>query len=451
MTIAPPIAPDAPPTPAIPLVSERFRRYALLILMLTYTVNYLDRQIVTILAEPIKNELKITDTQLGLLTGFAFGIVYVGLGLPLARLADRMNRVWIITGSLVVWSGFTALCGRAVSFPTLVAARMGVGVGEAGCAPTCHALIADYTPREKRASALAIFQMGGPIGGLFGLALGGVIADVFGWRTAFLLAGLPGLLLAVVVFFTLKEPRDAMAAEAAQAARATRMTFRATLTYLMRKRTFWLMSFAASIKAFIGYGHAPFTAAFLLRVHGDEVATLASNFGLKPVGFIGISLGLLSGVFGATASYAGGVIADRFGGRDLRAYASVPAIASLATVPFFTIAMTADSLVVALLFLIPNYVLGALSHGPVFASAQGLVPPQMRATCASIVLFIINMMGLGLGALAVGALSDLFNFGLGLGKAEGVRWALIVSAYFGLISAALFWLARKYIREEMVS
>lgn len=437
--------------PAIPLVSEGFRRYALLLLLIVYTVNYLDRQIVTILAEPIKNELKITDTQLGLLTGFAFGIVYVGFGLPLARLADRVNRVWIISGSLMAWSGFTMLCGRATNFPTLVAARMGVGVGEAGCAPVCHALIADYTPREKRASALAIFQMGGPIGALLGMALGGVIADAMGWRTAFLFAGLPGLALGVLAFLTLKEPRKAMSQEAKRVANEGRLSFRGTLRYLMAKRTFWLFSIGGAIKSFIGYGHAPFTVAFLLRVHGDEIAGMAGAFDLKSLGFIGICLGLLKGVFGAAFSYIGGLIADRFGSRDLRAYASVPAISSIVSLPFFTFAMLTDSLVLALIFLVPNFIASALSNGPVFATAQGLVPPQMRATSASIFLFIINMAGLGIGALAIGALSDMFNFGFGLGKAEGLRWALIVSAHAALISAVLFWIARKHIRQDVIS
>lgn len=437
--------------PNVPLVSDSYRRYALVVLLLVYTVNFLDRQIVTILAEPIKNDLGISDTQLGLLTGLAFGIVYCGLGLPIARMADRYNRAWIIAASLAVWSGFTVLCGRATSFPTLIAARIGVGIGEAGCTPTAHALIADYTPKEKRASALAFFAMGTPLGSLLGLAMGGVIADAYGWRAAFLVAGLPGLFLAVLVFFTLKEPRNAMTVAARDTAQAARMSFKATLRYLAAKPTFWFIAFGASIKSFIGYGHAPFTASFFLRNHGPEIAELAARFGLKPIGFLGIALGLLAGIFGTLSSYLGGVIADKYGARDLRAYGSVPAVASLVSIPFFVTAMMVDSAVMALLFLIPSYLLGALWYGPVYASAQGLVPPQMRATSASIVLFIINMMGLGFGAVVVGALSDYFNKGMGLGSAEGVRWALIVSAFFGLISALLFFLARRRIREEMVS
>ncbi|MBX3482598.1 MFS transporter [Phenylobacterium sp.] len=437
--------------PVAPLVSPAFRSYALVVLLLVYTVNFLDRQIVSILAEPIKNELSISDTQLGLLTGLAFGIIYCGFGLPLARLADRFNRVWIISGSLAVWSACTVLCGRATSFGTLVAARMGVGLGEAGCTPTSHALIADYVPKEKRASALAFFSMGTPLGGLLGLAMGGLIADAYGWRTAFLLAGLPGLILAAVCFFTLKEPRNAMAAAARQAHASSQMGFTATCKYLAAKRTFWLLAFGAAIKAFIGYGHSPFTASFFLRNHGPEIAQLAGQFGLKPIGFMGLALGLIAGIFGTASSWLGGVIADKYGARDLRAYGSVPAIASLLVIPCYYVAYTAESAVLALSFLIPIALLGSLWYGPVYASAQSLVPANMRATSASIVLFIINMVGLGGGALVVGALSDWFNYGWGLGKADGIRWALFVSACFGLVSAVLFWVARARIRDEMVS
>jgi len=448
-TIDPKIATGAPPL--VPLVSAGFRSYALVVLLLVYTVNFLDRQIVSILAEPIKNDLGITDTQLGLLTGLAFGLIYCGFGLPIARLADKANRVWIISGSLALWSACTVLCGRAVNYPTLVMARMGVGLGEAGCTPTAHALIADYTPKEKRASALAFFSMGTPIGSLLGLAMGGVVADAYGWRAAFLVAGLPGLILALVVLFTLREPRKAMSEAAVQASNAIQMSFSATVRYLSAKRTFWFMAFGAAIKAFVGYGHAPFTASYFLRMHGPEVAQLAAQFGLKPVGFLGIALGLLAGIFGTASSWLGGYIADKFGARDLRAYASVPAVASVLSIPFFCAAMSVDSVALALMLLIPSSLLGSLWYGPVYASAQSLVPPQMRATSASIVLFIINMTGLGFGALVVGGLSDYFNFSLGMGKAEGIRWALISSSFFGLLAAFLFFMARKRIREDMVS
>lgn len=436
---------------AVPLVSDTYRRGALVILFLTYALNYLDRQIITILAEPIKNELHISDTQLGMLTGLAFGLVYCGFGLPIARLADRFNRVWIIGTSLAVWSACTVLCGRAVNYATLVAARVGVGIGEAGCAPVGMALISDYTPKEKRASALAFFAMGTPIGSLLGLGLGGIIADAYGWRTAFLAAGLPGLVLALVVFLVLKEPRDALARETVAHEAANRPSLSAVFKYLGGKRTFWLMSFGAGVKAFIGYGQAPFVAAFFLRVHGPEIAELGASFGLKQVGVVGVGLGLIAGVFGALSNWLGGVIADHYGARDLRVYGVVPALAALVPIPFFISAMLADSAVTAMLLLIPGYLFGGLWFGPVLSSTQGLVPRQMRATAGSIALFILNMIGIGFGALVVGTLSDTFNHGFGLGPAEGVRWALIVSATFALIPALLFWLARLRIRDEMVS
>lgn len=441
--------PNSAAEPGIPMVSAQFRSYALWVLLAVYTVNFLDRQIVSIVAEPIKNELQISDTQLGLLSGLAFGIIYCGFGLPLARLADKANRVWIISGSLAVWSACTILCGRATNFAGLVAARMGVGLGEAGCTPTAHALISDYTPREKRASALAFFSMGTPLGSLLGMALGGVIADAYGWRHAFLMAGLPGLLLAVLVFFTLREPRKDRRRPATPGPAGT--TFGDTIRYLSGKPAFWLISFGGAVKAFVGYGQGPFVASFFLRAHGAEVAQYAGAFGLKPIGFLGIVIGLLAGVFGTFSTWLGGAIADRLGARDLRAYGSVPALAAILQIPFFCAAMSVDRLGLAFLLMIPSALLSSLWYGPVYASAQSLVPPQMRATSASIMLFVINMTGLGLGALTVGALSDTFNHVLGMGSANGMRWALIVSSLFGLVGAALFLSARRTIRQEVAS
>jgi MFS family permease len=434
----------------VPLVSDSYRRYALVILLLVYTVNFLDRQVVTILAEPIKNDLHIADWQIGLMTGFAFAIFYTVLGLPIARLAESFNRVWIIGGSLTVWSGFTILCGQANNFVQLVGARIGVGIGEAGCTPTSHSLIADYMPKEKRASALAFFSIGTPLGGLIGLAMGGVIADMYGWRTAFLLAGLPGLVLTVVVMTTLREPRRKLAADAAHHAPG-KGHFAATLKYLGGKKSFWFIAFAAAIKAFVGYGHAPFTASFFFRNHAEEIAHLAAIFHLKSAGFMGLALGLMGGTAGIISSWVGGWIADQAAKRDLRAYMSVPAVASVLSPIFFIVAMLADSAAIALLLLLLPGLLGSLWYGPVYASAQGLVPMHMRATSASILLFVINMVGLGLGPLAVGILSDTLSGPFGMGSAEGVRWALILSSLMGLLTFALFWMARRTIREEMVS
>jgi MFS family permease len=436
--------------PGIRAVSLSYRRYALGLLFLVYVFNFIDRQIVTILAEPIKQDLGIADWQLGLMTGTAFAIFYCTLGIPIARLAERRNRPWIIGLSLAAWSGFTALCGLAQNVWQLVLARIGVGVGEAGCTPPAHSLIADYTPKERRASAMALYSMGNPVGALIGVITGGLIADAFGWRVAFLIVGLPGIVLAIIAATTLVEPRlRRTAATVREAATGADSSFGDVLRVLRRKRTFWYMVFAVSIVAFIGYGHAPFGASFFLRVHGQEIEALAAGFGLGPIGFVGLSLGLILGIAAGAGVFLGGVIADRFGSRDLRAYMGIPAVAVLVSVPIYTVALLMPSFTPILPLLAVNSILVSLWQGPVYATVQNIAPVHMRATTASIFLFIANLIGLGLGPLAVGLASDVLAGPFGLGSAEGVRWALIGSQFLAIPAFACFWLARRSIREDM--
>lgn len=447
-------ADETPARAAVPPVSNAYRRYALWLLLLVYIVNFIDRQVINILAEPIKNDLHLADWQLGLLSGFAFGLVYTVLGFPLARAADRHHRGYIIAGCLAAWSAFTGACGLAQNFVQLVAFRAGVGIGEAGCTPTSHALIADYTPKEKRASALAFYAMGTPIGSLLGLGIGGAMSDYFGWRQAFLVAAVPGLILAVVAAVTLKEPRDRLAAAAKAAGDTTAVviaSFSETLRYLAAKRAFWFLAWGAGIRSFLGYGHAAFAPSFFYRVHGPEIAALAQYFHLKPQTFVGLALGIIGGVGGTLGSLAGGQVADRWGARDLRVYGSVPALSVLISAPVAIFLYSTSSGALALGLILVTTFAGALWYGPIYASAQGMVPQRMRAMSASIMLFVINFLGLVLGALCIGALSDVLNKGFHLGPAEGVRWALILSTAAGAVSAVLFWLARKNVREEMVS
>jgi predicted MFS family arabinose efflux permease len=443
-------APAAPGLASAAPVSRSYRVYALWILLLAYILSFLDRQVVTILAEPIKHDLKLKDWHLGALTGLAFAAFYTFLGIPIARLAERWNRPFIIGGSLALWSGFTILSGQAQNFVQMLLARLGVGFGEAGCNPCAHSLIADTTPREKRASALAFYSLGVPIGSLLGLIMGGLIADAYGWRMAFLVAGAPGLVLAVIAVLTLKEPRRQLSAEAlAQAERAP--PFPKALAELLTKRTFWLIAVSTGILAFVGYGHGAFMSSFFLRNHGDQLAQVAAGFGMKPLGFLSISLGLITGVSGMAGTFAGGQIADHFAKRDHRGYVSVPAVAALLALPVFYFIFTVDNPIVALFLLaIPNF-LNTLWYGPVYATAQSVVQPHTRSTAAAVLLFVLNMIGLGLGPLCVGMISDAFATAGGMGEAEGVRWAMIVSAYTSVISVVLFWMARKTIREDMVS
>ncbi|UAL11917.1 spinster family MFS transporter [Caulobacter segnis] len=444
------MAEAATPSPVINPVSTGYRRYALWVLLIIYTLNFLDRQVVNILAEPIKRDLGLADWQLGMMTGLAFAVFYTVLGIPIARIAETKNRPVIIGASVAAWSAFTVLCGFTQNFWQLILARIGVGVGEAGCTPPAHSLITDYVPREKRASAIAFYSIGTPLGTLAGMAMGGLVADAYGWRAAFMVAGAPGVLFALVAALTLVEPRKKLAAEMAARA-SSQISFAAALAVLATKKTFWLVALAASIKAFIGYGHAPFTASFFFRNHGPELAQLASTFGLKSAGFLGLALGLIGGTAGVIGAWLGGVFADRLGAKDLRAYVTVPAIASVITIPIYITAVSLDAPMTAIGLLAINALLGTLWYGPVYATAQSIVDPALRATASAVLLLIINLIGLGLGPLAVGILSDVLSGHMGLGEAQGVRWALIASATLGLAAFGLFWAARNSIREEMVA
>jgi MFS family permease len=366
-------------------------------------------------------------------------------------MAERRNRSIIIGCSVAAWSAFTALCGIAQNFWQLVLARIGVGVGEAGCTPPAHSLIADYTPKEQRASAMAFYSMGNPIGALLGVVIGGLVADAYGWRTAFLLVGLPGVALALLVLLTLVEPRIKRAAEVIRESnqQPDQPSFGEVLRELWHKRTFWLMALGVSIVAFIGYGHAPFGASFFLRVHGAEIEQLAAQFGLGPIGFVGLALGIILGVAAGLGVFLGGLIGDKFGGRDASAYMSIPGIAVLFTIPIYTVAMLLPTFLPIIPLLAVNSVLASLWQGPVYATVQNIAPAHMRATAASVFLFIANLIGLGLGPLAVGLASDILAGPFGMGSAEGVRWALIGSQFLAIPAFICFWMARRTIGEEL--
>lgn len=438
----------SPATP--PVLGRAYRSYALGLLMIIYVLNFLDRQVVSILAEPIKQDLGLADWQLGLMTGLAFAVLYTVLGIPIARIAERGDRPLIISLSVALWSGFTVLCGLAQNFTHLVLARIGVGVGESGCTPPALSLISDYVPREQRASAIAVYMLGSPLGSLLGMMIGGLVADVYGWRAAFLVVGAPGLLLALVAFGTLREPRRALAAlRTAQAAAAP--GFRDALKEIASKRAYRLIVAGVTVKAFISYGSLAFMASFFFRNHAEALAQGAAGFGLKSAGLLGVALGVTTGVTAVAGTLLGGRLADHFGRRDLRAYAVIPAVGALLGLPFTLAVLTADSLIVAFALLTVPSLLNALWLGPSYAAVQSLVRPNTRATATAILLFVANLVGLGLGPLAVGVISDLISGAAGLGEAEGLRWSLIGFAMLALPCAALFWMARRTMREEIVS
>ncbi|MCC5981716.1 MAG: MFS transporter [Oceanicaulis sp.] len=420
-------------------------------LLVIYIFNFLDRQIVNILAEPIKIELGLADWQLGMLTGLAFALFYTVLGIPIARYAEKADRVKIISVAVAVWSAFTVMCGLATNFIQLLLARIGVGVGEAGCTPPAHSLITDYTPKEQRASALAFYSMGIPLGSLAGMVLGGLIADAYGWRVAFFVAGAPGIALAIITFLTLPEPRRGMTRKIEP---VKGPNFSEALTELRSKKSFWWISIGAALSAMVGYGHIAFYGSFYLRNHGEGLAALAETvnqtLGLSfgPIGFVGTALGLIIGICGAAGTYLGGILADRAARVNVAGYATVPAYAALITViPFIASMLVGDVVLSFALLALPVFV-GAIWYGPVFASAQSLVHPRTRATAAAVLLFVINLVGLGLGPLLVGTFSDIY--GQTMGAAEGIRWSMVTFGGVGGVAAIAFLLAARTLRDEVV-
>jgi MFS family permease len=437
-------------TPAF-AISPRYRSYAMILLMLIYVVNHLDRQVVNILAESIKHDLKLADWQVGLMTGLAFAVLYTTLGLPIARLAERGDRPMIITVSAAVWSGFTMLCGITQNFTQLVAARIGVGIGEAGCTPPAHSLIIDYNPPERRSSALAFYGMGSSFGTLVGMVFGGLVADAHGWRTAFLFAGVPGLLLAILARLTLREPRRLLRHHSAAAPPS--VTLKETLHFMRTKRSFWFLLLAGGIKALLVYGLGSFVASFFLRNHASGVAAavssvnqaLGTNLGLT--GFLGVALGLLSGFGGVFGMLTGGYLADRFGTRDARNYLYIAGVGAVLTVPTLLAVVTLSNTVAAL-FLVGLYAyVGGFSYGPTYNVAMSVARPQMRATASALMLFASNLIGLGLGPLIVGFASDYYA--AQFGAAEGLRRALFLAAFVGLVPAGLYFVGARTVRADL--
>jgi len=418
---------------ASPLTSPRYRAYVLSMLVVVYVFNFLDRQIVTILAEPIKNDLGLNDTQIGLMTGLAFALFYTVLGIPLARLADRANRVSIISVALVIWSGMTALCGAAQNFGQMLAARIGVGVGEAGCSPPAHSLIADYYPPEKRASALSIYALGIPIGSILGLLAGGWIAEFYGWRAAFFLVGLPGIALALLFRLTVREPLRGMS-EGGRTTTAEQPALGETLRTLLGNRTLVNLALGGALTSFVGYGLGQWLPAYFIRIHGMGIAETATYFGL------------VVGVASAIGTLLGGAIADRLAARDRRIYAWLPAAGVLLAFPFYVAAMLSDNPYVAIAILVVPSLLNSLWLGPAFGTVQNLAPMRMRALASAILLFILNIIGLGLGPFLVGVLSDLLS---GTFPGDSLRYAILIAtgAYFW--AGAHFLIAARTIRRDL--
>lgn len=416
---------------------SRSVRVTLWILLIVYIFNFIDRQIVNILAEPIARDLGLSDTQIGLMTGLAFALFYTVLGIPIARFADRSStsRPAVIAVSLAIWSGMTALCGLAQNFSQLLLARIGVGVGEAGCTPPAHSLISDIVPPEKRSSALAFYSLGIPIGTLMGMVIGGILADFVGWREAFLIVGLPGVALALVVWFVLKDPRrsDAQMIMRNQNQPAA-LPLMDALRVVMSSRAFVLLLFAGSAASFLSYGKTTWTTIFFQRTHD-----------LTP-GEVGLWFGIVGGVGGIVGTVLGGYLADRFGSKNRRHVLSAPAIGMALAVPLALLAYNSPSWPMALVLLFLPTMFNSFYYGPTYSAAQGLVPIRARAIAAATLLFFQNLIGLGLGPLFFGMLSDLLQPAYGT---ESVRYVLYGAAFLGLVPAYFFWRCGLRLNEEL--
>lgn len=409
-------------------------RLTLWVLLIVYIFNFLDRQIVNILAEPISRDLGLSDTQIGLMTGIAFAAFYTFLGIPIARFADRpkTNRVGLISVSLVVWSGMTALCGMAQNFVQLLLARIGVGVGEAGCTPAAHSLIADLAPPEKRASAISFYSLGIPIGSLLGMLIGGLIADAYGWRAAFLVAGLPGILLAVVVYFVLRDPRMSAQLEAAQPKPA--ISTAEAFKEIVASRAFIMLAIGGAMAAFLSYGKATWTTIFFQRTHE-----------LSP-GEVGFWFGIGGGIAGIIGTWAGGWFADKYGKVNRRHVLTAPAVGMLIAIPIAISAYWVENWWYALILIMTPTFLNSMYVGPAYSCAQGLVPLRARAMASAVLLFAQNLIGLGLGPLFFGILSDGIK---PIAGDDSVRWVLYGAALLGVIPSFFFWRASLHLNREL--
>lgn len=409
--------------------------YALGVLFVVNIFHVIDRQVFSILQDSIKADLQLSDTALGLLGGLAFALFYTTFGIPIARLADRRSRTKIVAASLAVWSGMTALCGLATSLTTLALARVGVGVGEAGCSPATHSLLADYFPAARRSAAFAILTVGTSAGVSLGFYLGGTLDHLLGWRHTLILLALPGLLFSVFVLLCLREPRRGAWDKPAQAdASADQPGIRAVFGTLWRIPTFRHVLLAYAIHYFAVQGSGAWKASYFRR-----------TFTAIDTGTLGSALALAAAL-AAIGIIAGGLLADRLTRRDKRWFAWLPIATILLAMPFFVAMLFVQDWRLATVFYCFDVGLNAAFAGPTLALIQTLVPARLRAVAASIVLLLVSLIGMGLGPLLVGALSDVL---VPLFGAASLRYALLVAVAANLWAMVHYGLAAKTVAADI--
>jgi predicted MFS family arabinose efflux permease len=434
------------------------RTWVLILMTLTYTSSFMDRTVLSIIQNPIKQEFGLSDTQLGLLSGFAFALFYSVLGIPVARLAERMDRRWLIAVSLAIWSGATALGGLARSFASLFALRVAVGVGEAGASPPAHSLITDFFPPNRRGTAFSIYSLGVSAGVLIGSIAGGYIAQSYGWRLTFVIFGVPGLILAILVPLTIREPKRGRL-DTPRAGADKVPPLGEVFRRFVHKRALFHCVAGASIAAFGAYSIISFSAPFFIRAHG---ATLAQA---------GVFLGLTGGLSAGIGIFFSGQITDWASRRDSRWTVWIPAAGLLLATPLYIAGFLVSSKSAAMAILLVAPALQYLYLGPTMGLMHNLVTPRMRATATAFLYLAVNLFGLGLGPPITGFLSDRFSAALMTGElatrcvpgsvaartdelcraaaGTGIRWALVVVTLAFIWSAIHYLIAARSLRRDL--
>jgi MFS family permease len=419
--------------------SNSYRYFVLSLLTLGYVFNFVDRQVMAILIEPIKEEFGATDTQMGLLSGFAFALFYATLGVPVARLADKWSRRNVLAISMTIWSAVSAMCGVAANFVQLALLRIGVGIGEAGGTPPSQSLISDYFPPSRRSFALGIYSAAPNLGILVGLFGGAILADMYGWRVVFIAFGLPGLILAPILYFTVKEP-----ARVEKAPETGTDSLWSTVKGICAIPAFPYIAIAVGFTAISGYGLGNWSPSFLIRVHGLSIVDA------------GLYLGLVGAVCGGMGAVLGGLLCDKMTAKNPVWQLRLPAIGILISFPLQiaflmwpaadTVAIGSKDVPVAIFIMAISSIFAGFWVGPTYAAVQNLVPPYWRAQASALLLLAFNLLGMGFGPLLVGMLSDALS---GTYGDESIRYALVWSLVTALVGAFLYWKGSRHYAEAM--
>jgi predicted MFS family arabinose efflux permease len=412
--------------------STTYKIYVLVLLLVVYISNYADRMILSVLMPAIKAEFQASDTAMGFLAGTAFAIFYATLGVPIAIWADRGNRKTIISLAVAIWSVMTAVCGLAQNFWQFALARVGVGVGEAGGSPPSHSIISDLFGPKERATALGIFALGVPFGLFVGLYGGAQVAEIYGWRATFYVLGVPGIILALLVFFTIREPQRGASDGFAHAGEAPALM--TTVRQMLGQRSLVHVFAGATITTLVGYAGVQWWPTFVMRSHGLSMTDLS------------LFLALVFGVAGGLGTFFGGYVADQFSKHDVKWMPRIVTIATLVGLPFgIAIYLTGSSWMVFALIGVPA-ALGAVYLPPTYAMTQGLVDVRMRTVASALLLFVINLIGMGLGPLLAGLISDALTPTYGK---NALAYALLILTFLNLWAAAHYWIAGNYFEQDL--